>query len=78
MKPTVPEVLPLVQTIYARHCAGCCLHIVLDDGNVDDDEVQFCLDRAVTAGHADCQRCAELLVRMSKTQRLKLHHTPRR
>lgn len=31
-RPTVPDVLPLVRAIYERHCAGCCLHIVTDDG----------------------------------------------
>jgi hypothetical protein len=73
-KPTVPEVLPLVQALYARWDggAGCCMHILLDDTNVDDDSARFCLQRARETGHPDCLALGELLVRMSKTQRRKL------
>lgn len=74
-KPTVPEVLPLVRDLYARPNggAGCCLHIVIDDGNVDDDSVAHCLSLARLDGHADCERLAKLLALMSKTQRQKLY-----
>ncbi len=68
-KPTVPEVLPLVNAVYKRHCAGCCLHILTDDGNVSDGDAQFCLDQAHEKGHADCIVAAEALRQMSKTQR---------
>lgn len=73
-KPTVPEVPPLVVAYYAKsgHGAGGNLHIVLDDENVDDGQVQFCLDLARRVGDADGVQLAELLLRMSKTQRLKL------
>jgi hypothetical protein len=77
-KPTVPEVLPLVQAVYDRHTAGCCLHILTDDGNVDDGDAAFCLEQAKQQGHADCLAAAELLVRMSKTQRLKVYRAERR
>jgi hypothetical protein len=74
MKPTVPEVLPLARAVYAKPLggAGCCLHIVLDEGNVDDRSVDFCLDYARRKGHDDCARLAEILRSMSKTQRLKI------
>ena len=71
-KPTVSEVLPAVRELYARHPAGCCLHIVLDDGNVDDDSVRFCVGYAVGEGHTECEWLARILLRMSKTQRLRL------
>lgn len=74
MKLTVPEVAPLVRALYARPGgeAGCCLHVVLDDGNVKDDQVRFCLDEAGRKGHPDCAELASKLLEMSKTQRLKL------
>lgn len=74
VKPTVPEVLPLVQALYQteRGACGCCLHAVLDDGNVLDDHVAYSMQRAEEAGHQDCRALAALLLRMSKTQRLKL------
>ena len=72
MKPTVPEVRPLVRELYGRHSAGCCLHVVLDDGNVQDDSVRFCIEWARGRGCAECERLGEVLLQMSKTQRLKL------
>ena len=64
--------IPAIRDIYARHCAGCCLHIVLDDGNVRDDCVDFCIDAAQEKGHKDCEAVAVALRAMTKTQRMKL------
>jgi hypothetical protein len=73
-KPTVPEVLPLVRALYAtpHGAAGGCLHIVLDDGNVEDASVLFCLEHAQKEGCPTCEALACALLRMSKTQRRKL------
>ena len=72
MKPTVPEVLPIVQALYRRHSAGCCWHVVLDDGNTDSVlwtvgwmEKEWC-------GFPECKQLAELLPKMSRTQITKL------
>jgi hypothetical protein len=74
-KPTIPEVLPLVQAYYAKpgNFAGGSLHIVLDDGNVNDGSVQFCIDYAREKGDEDGIALGMLLLRMSKTQRSKLY-----
>ncbi len=69
MKPTVPEVLPAVQALYARDSAGCCLHVVLDDRNVRDCFVDSCIENAV---HDECKQIAIKLRQMSTTQRRKL------
>lgn len=68
-KPTVAEVVPLASAIYRRHGAGCCLHITLDDGNLRDADVKFCLDHAEKVGHVECAEVARKLLAMSKTQR---------
>lgn len=74
MRPTVPDVLPLVKAIYSRPdgVVGCCLHIVLDDENISDADVTLCLEKAKQCGHEDCSQVATLLLQMSKTQRKKL------
>jgi hypothetical protein len=74
-KPAVPDVLPLVRALYATDHGSCggCLHIVLDDGNVSDGNVQWCLDHAIERGCQQCEPIARLLLHMSKTQRLKLY-----
>lgn len=71
-RPTVPDVLPLVRAVYDRHCAGCCLHILTDDGNCEQDDADYCLQRARETDHADCIAAAELIVQMTFTQRKRL------
>lgn len=36
----------LVELLYEdlKECCGGMLHIVLDDGNLDDDDIQWCID----------------------------------
>jgi hypothetical protein len=79
-RPTTDRVIPLARALYARHGAGCCLHLVLDDGNYGDDIVESCERGAAAAGHADCLELAGLLRQMSKTQRGKVakhaHRSP--
>lgn len=77
-KPTLPEVLPLAQRVYDRSVVGCCAHIVLDDDNVADHHVKFCLDQAISEGHDDCRRLCEALMACSRTQRLRLGDMVRR
>jgi hypothetical protein len=72
MKPTVPEVMPLVRKLYERNAVGCCLHILLDDGNVEDGHARFCLLQALQQKHWDCIELATAVMQMSKTQRKKL------
>lgn len=71
-RPTVPDVLPYVDSVYRRDGAGCCLHILTDDGNVRDSDAEFVSALAIERGHADCIRAASMLREMSKTQRLKI------
>lgn len=71
-KPTVPDMLPVCRLLYAEHSAGCCLHIVLDDYNVEDHSVEFCIEHAEAAGHPFCASLARALRSMSRTQRRKL------
>lgn len=67
-------------SVYERNCAGCCLHVLLDDHNVGDDTAAFCLqwakDQLAAEGeeHRECVELAGLVVAMSRTQRLKLVH----
>ena len=74
MKPVVPDVLPLVRAVYARHSTGCCLHILTDDCNVEQGHADFCLEQAIEKQHPDCLAAAKMLVVMSKTQRRKVHY----
>lgn len=72
-RPTVPDVMPYVQSVYRRHAAGCCLHVLTDDGNVGDSTADFISETAVASGHADCIRAASMLRQMTRTQRTKVY-----
>jgi hypothetical protein len=71
-KPTIPEVKDRFRAYYERNPTWGSLHIVLDDGNVETEHVEFCRDWAKREGDAEGEALAEILLRMSQTQRLKL------
>jgi hypothetical protein len=71
-KPTIPEVLPRFLAYYIDHPAWGSLHVVLDDGNVEDDCVRFCIEFAEQEGDEEGAELGRILMRMSKTQRNKL------
>ncbi len=53
--PPIPrDVYEDVHALYSRNSVGCCLHIVLDDGNVDESSVSFCERYAEKRGHDFC------------------------
>lgn len=74
-KPTIPEISPWIAALYARHSAGCCLHIVLDDGNTEDDSVEWCIGHAIKNECYQCTVIGFVLRVMSRTQRGKLSRT---
>lgn len=79
MKPTTTEIFPLVNEYYNKEGNSCGgnLHIVLDDGNCDNGSIQYCLDRCITNNDQDGINICNLLMQMSKTQRLKVYHNRR-
>lgn len=73
-KPTIPEVIDRFRAYHAMPGNGAwgALHVVLDDNNVADHFVVSCIDSAYTAGDYEGAELAQILARMSRTQRLKL------
>lgn len=67
-RPKVPDLVPLLEAVYARPsgAAGCCLHVLTDDGNWGS--AAFCLEWARKAGHPECIAAAEMAVHMSESQ----------
>ena len=53
--------------------AGGVLHIVLDDGNLEDSNLMFCENAAKKAGDAKALEIITLMWRMSMAQREKLY-----
>ena len=74
-KPTVPEVLSIVKAYYSKpnNGVGGSLHIVLEDGNIETHHIEFCKENARKNNDLDGVALAELLLKMSYTQRKKLY-----
>lgn len=74
-RPSVPEVAELARAYYEKPGNGCggSLHIVLDDGNLEDGHIEFCRTYAAERDDADGVRLAELLLQMTPTQRHKVY-----
>ena len=74
MTPTIPEVLPLAKAYVRKpqNTMGGNLHIVLDDENIETTHLWFCQARCRTTGDIDGERLCDLLLQMTKTQRLKI------
>jgi hypothetical protein len=72
MKPSIPAVLDRFVAYYRQHPAWGSLHVVLDDGNVEDGCVLACIEWAEHHGDTEGASLAKVLLEMSKTQRLKL------
>lgn len=69
---TLPEIKQDFENYFASNPAWGSLHIVLDDGNINDSSVKYCFEHARDVGDIEGARLAEVLLQLSKTQRLKL------
>ena len=73
------ECVELIKMIYRHHAAGGGLHIVLDDGNTDDDHLEFCVKHIANLAQTDDPHntwfhcieiaCALLLSEMKEKER---------
>jgi hypothetical protein len=71
---TVPDVVPLVYLYYRMlgNSNGGSLHIVTEDQNITDDNIKFVSEYAQQRGDKHGVALAMILLRMSRTQRLKI------
>ena len=71
----VNEILKLAKEYYSieGNSIGGSLHIVLDDGNIEDDNIQFCINYAKENDDIKGVELAELIFQCSYTQRKKLY-----
>lgn len=75
MKPSISDVREAFRAYREENLVWGSLHIVLDDGNVSDADVRFCVDCARQRGDVEGERLALILLQMSRTQRLKLPYS---
>lgn len=68
------ELYDVIAKIYTVNGVGGALHIVLDDLNVEDHHIEWCIKNAIDDYPEEEQnlykRCAELLLMLHKKQRV--------
>ena len=74
-KPTIPEVRDRFVAYYRKHPTWGVLHIILEDFNVSDSDVRWCIEHAKEIGDRDGAELGSILLQMSKTQRMKMART---
>lgn len=75
VKPSVPAVFDRFRAYHARWPVWGVLHIVLDDLNVENRDVEYASLWAREFGDEDGFELARILRAMSRTQRRKLART---
>lgn len=71
-KPLTQEQLDRFWSYYQDNITWGSLHIVLDDDNVRDCDVQFCIDYAEKHGDKEGAELARILLTQSESQRMRL------
>ena len=68
------ETIDLIKQIYRKNAVGGALHVVLDDGNVTDEDVLWCLQETIPQEKEDkklFEQCAINLIKLgTKGRRL--------
>lgn len=71
-KPLTQEQLDRFRSYLNKHLTWGSLHIVLDDTNVRDSDVQYCIQYAEEQGDVEGAALARILLSMSESQRMRL------
>jgi hypothetical protein len=64
-----PELVDRFAAYYELNPTWGSLHIVLDDGNIENGHVEFCVQDALAHGDIEGALLAEILLAMTKSQR---------
>jgi len=59
-----------IHSIYDRDCVGCCLHLVLDDGCVRDETLDWLRPYVAKHQHEDCAFVLNTLAAMTLQERV--------
>lgn len=71
-KPKLEDVRDRFLAYLARHVAWGSLHVAFDDGNIDDEAVEVCLEHALRDGDDEGAALARILLQLTEDERLEL------
>ena len=69
----IEDAIRRIKPYYATNTAGGVLHIALDDGNMEADNVMWCLHEARKEGDDDAVELCHMLLDMSLDERYELY-----
>lgn len=69
IKPNPIQINDLVRRYYRTHPAGGPLHIMLDDGNVEQGHIDFCRERAKEASDEPGQHLCDVMEMFTLAER---------
>ncbi len=76
--PVEEKLKQAIKRIYAYSAVGSALHIVLDDENVDDHNIQWCMENFHELDNVQeriaCEECARLLLQLPVEERERIVH----
>lgn len=75
---TVTDLLPLAGYLYRDPSVGCCLHLPLATGAVDNDTIRRCIRGADAKGHRHCETLGKVMLRLTVPQRERLARDAKR
>ncbi len=77
MKPNILAIIELCKVYYQKpgNGVGGNLHIVLDDGNLKDSHIEFCLKQCREKNDLDGALLCGLFLQLSMTQRKKIYNS---
>lgn len=69
----VELVIKLLREVYKDSAAGCCWHILADDGNIERGHVRFCVAECLKHDHPHCRAVMGPMSRLTYTQRAEVY-----
>lgn len=69
----IAQAIAMIKPFYEREPSGGVLHVALDDGNMDDGCVKWCLEEAKKEGDEQAVEIAEFLLSMPEDDRFDLY-----
>lgn len=75
MRTKIDEAVAALRKVYRDNgnAAGCCLHIIADDGNIEQSHADWVAGYACAIRHGDCINAADLLEDMTDTERAQVY-----
>ena len=73
---TTMNIKRALDQLYTRRGSGCCLHAVVDDFNIGDSALDFCIQLAEEKGCSECLRLAKVFRALSLRERSEVLRLP--